>query len=64
VQYWQNELKMEKQKILGPYYIKRTSVKYYENKNKYFGVTRILVRNSSVLQYKILGYIRVLTEVI
>jgi hypothetical protein len=64
IQYWQETLKIEKKNILGPYYIKRPGIKFYKNKNEYFGVVRIQVRKSSVLQYKILGYIRVLTEVI
>lgn len=64
IDFWSKKLKIDKSKILGPYFIKGKSKKVYLNSVKYFGIARLQVRKSSVLQYRILGYIRGLTAIL
>lgn len=62
LKYWSNTLLIDKNNIRGPYFIKIKNKKIYDNAKKYYGVVKIQVKKSSLLQYQILGYIRVLKE--
>ncbi len=59
--YWCKTLGLKKDRILGPYFIKSKSVKIYDNSDTYYGILRLQVRRSSILHYRILGYIRSLS---
>ena len=62
IKFWTKHLGFDKSQIRGPYFIRTKTVKQYANSDNYFGIARLQVRRSSVLQYEILGYIRGLAE--
>ncbi len=62
IKFWMKHLNFDKSQIRGPYFIRSKTVKEYANSDNYFGIARMQVRRSSVLQYRILGYIRGLAE--
>ncbi len=49
--YWQKELGIHKSQLRKSVLIKTPTIKYYENKNEYFGTFRLMVRRSTTLQY-------------
>lgn len=58
--FWKKLLELKSSQIRKPYFVNTKVNKVYENYDKYYGVCRLLVRNSKHLKYKMLGLIKAL----
>src|SRR3989338_2585756 len=58
--FWKKLLELKSSQIRKPYFVNTKVNNVYENYDKYYGVCRLLVRNSKHLKYKMLGLIKAL----
>ena len=56
--FWQDILKLPHNQFYSPTYTKAKHLKVYENRETYYGVLSLRVRNSTEIQYRILGLIK------
>lgn len=62
LRFWLALLQLPREQFTKVYYIKTLPKKRYENHDSYYGIARIIVRKSSGVQYKMLGYTKSLTS--
>ena len=56
--HWQHILRLPSRQFYRPTFLKTRQKKVYENRETYYGVLSLRVRNSTNLQYRILGLIK------
>ena len=63
VSFWSKTLGLPESQFAKPYYVHTNLAKKYSNFEQHFGTLRLRVLRSSVLQYRMLGYISALRSV-
>jgi len=62
LKFWSNELDIPSDQFNKPYYIKIKPKKRYDNHSSYHGILRLLVTRGTSLQYRMLGFIKAVSN--
>ena len=60
IKYWSDNLEIPLSQFAKPYYVYVKPKKVYQNYDTYYGIVRLRILRSSLIQYKMLGLIEAL----